>query len=178
VANVVEYYQDGTPRGSISTIGPLAGIAMPMPTAVAAHWGHRNMPLVGTTHLWSPDINRFTAEFASDVDIGIGALELRDANGPRPWAGMSYNPTTLTAEWTLTEPLPTGTYTLYFDGQPIRTITVLPGDFTSNGAVSAQDFAVFRQNYGTEEFVGDLDGDGYVTAVDFNRFRQFYGLTL
>jgi len=140
--------------------------------------GQQSVNLYTGTRLWSPHVNRIALEFNQNVELGITALELSNANGPVAWSGINFDDSTNTAVWTLAQPLAPGHYTLTLDGQALRTFSVLPGDFNGDGIVTVPDFNVFRQSYGTMNFVGDLDGDGLVSAVDFILFRQFFGAIL
>jgi Dockerin type I domain len=49
------------------------------------------------------------------------------------------------------------------------------GDIDGDGAVGANDFAVFRQYFNSYLFALDFDGDGSVSTSDFVQFRQRFG---
>jgi hypothetical protein len=54
----------------------------------------------------------------------------------------------------------------------------LLGDFNGDGAVGANDFALFRLAIGTNNLIYDLDGDGTVDANDFFLFRMQFNTSV
>ena len=54
-------------------------------------------------------------------------------------------------------------------------IGFLYGDINGDGSVSANDFIVFRQYFGSVSDMFDFDGDGSVSASDFIQFRLRFG---
>lgn len=58
------------------------------------------------------------------------------------------------------------------------TAGALPGDYDHNGIVDANDYNVWRQNYGTTNAAADGNGNGVVDTADYTIWRANQGATL
>ena len=58
-----------------------------------------------------------------------------------------------------------------------KEVVLTAGDLNDDGAINAEDYLVFRSNYGriAPDTPGDINGDGTVNAEDYLLFRNGYG---
>jgi hypothetical protein len=122
-------------------------------------------------------INQVSMRFFRDVIVAQGDLEIRGTAVARyATSGMTYNPTTFTATWTLAQPLRNDKLLLDLNGDPggVRTPAGLRLDgewggvgFPSGDGVQGDDFK-FRFNVLT----GDANRDGRVNATDLLDVRR------
>jgi len=178
VADGLEYDQRRQPRGSRRTIGPLAGAALPMPSDVSIRWGVESKSLGTNSVVPSNMTDRIVLSFATDVDVQPASLRLFSDTAAIPIGDLTYDPVAHTASWLLTAPLPIGRYSLELDTQPIKSFRILPGDINGDGTVSASDFILFRQVFGSNSSLGDFNGDGSTDSNDFLLFRQVFGSSI
>ena len=92
----------------------------------------------------------------SDVEVGEYTLKITKPGH------LSYTKTTLAV----------GSVDVEF-----KEITLTAGDLNDDGAINAEDYLIFRSNYGkiAPNTPGDINGDGTVNAEDYLLFRNGYG---
>lgn len=110
--------QSGRPRSIVRMdIGPWAAAPLPIPTSVRLGLGPvQSVPLVPGAIAIPAPIDRISAQFASDVDVGPWSLSLVGLDGQTIQTGsFSYDPVTRKATWMLQTPQVKGRFRLNLD---------------------------------------------------------------
>jgi Dockerin type I domain len=162
-------------------------------------------PLVNNGSSNMSSVTSASVSFHRVLTLPSNAFELTGPNGIVPVAVDLSGTTSAGTKITFTFPgqiggsLPDGNYTLRIkaamvtdsagqlldgngDGVPgddyVMSFHRLLGDFNGDGAVGANDFALFRLALGTNNLIYDLDGDGTVDANDFFLFRMQFNTSV
>jgi hypothetical protein len=110
----------------------------------------------------------------------ITAIDVLFRGDVHSFSGFSYNKLLQEAVWTLASPLGTDRLQITIDGFTLS-FAVLPGDFTGDGTVTAQD-AVDVLNVTAKDAVysvwADVDGTGVVDLQDYLAVRARIGTHL
>jgi hypothetical protein len=117
-AGTLGFDQAGRPRAANRVdIGPWAAVPLPLPVEVRLGNGMtRSIPLVSGPIVTHTPINRVTARFDSEVDVGMWSLALTGLDGQALRVGsFSYDPATHTATWMLATPITRGRVRLNLD---------------------------------------------------------------
>lgn len=140
-----------------------------------------------------------TAQFTQDVSASLmpSSLSIISVSTGQPVnpTGVSYDPTTNTATFTLPHPLPAGTYAARLLssgisnnlGNPLLnaqgthdfrfTFSVASPDLNQDHVVNFKDLVILAAHYGQSgtSADGDLNGDGMVNLADLVLLAQSYG---
>jgi hypothetical protein len=187
-------YQLGGVRDGTLTIKPSV-------TNVLVEFGNnQTMSISGLSRdLPFLNIRAIDVVFSDNVNLGGASLQLIGVNVPNYQVGAAiYNPTTMTARWTLPSALGADRLTLNLGGvvappnagsgpniaaDPFHTsFAVLPGDVNGDGVVTIADAIGVRdhlQSYGGAYLIwADVDGNGVVDLTDMTAVRNRMGLHL
>jgi hypothetical protein len=147
------------------------------------------------------NLNRLSVTFTNAIEkAGGGTLtaddfDLRGVNQADYNAlvtGFSYDSTTRTATFTLSQPIQADRLLVRIHGGDVQDAAghvqfgqydfrfdVLPGDYTRNGVVDASDYVVWRKGQSTNGsipfYVADANGDGMIDDADHGVWRANYG---
>ncbi|MBX7102659.1 MAG: DNRLRE domain-containing protein [Gemmataceae bacterium] len=174
----LEYDQRRQLRNKSKAIGPLAGVEAPNPTRLDVLSGIQSATLGADTVISTSTANRMTLQFPVPVDVGAGSLAVWGPNGRVPVSQYSASLGRQSHTWQFSSPLSRGRYSIEWNGNPIGTFRVLPGDFNGDGIVDAGDFVQLRLNFLSNSAVCDIDGDGVVSTTDFLTFRSNFLLSV
>jgi parallel beta helix pectate lyase-like protein len=131
-------------------------------------------------------INRISLRFTRTPTTSLDSLSLRGVNtGNYPAIAYQYDPGTLTATWTLAQPLRNDKLLLELNGGEFRfRFNALPGDTNRSGSVLADDFSSVKKRFfknTTSPMTGadtdysvfhDVDGSGSILANDFSEVKK------
>ncbi len=160
---------------------------------VRVHFGSQSMSLIGLNRdLPFINITAIDVVFSDNVNVNAGQLALTGVNIPTyGLSGISYDPSTNDATWTLPSALGVDRLMMALAGETFAgdstiavnpfavKFAVLPGDVDGDGVVSAADGVVARNAIGASYSVWhDVDGDGIIGVIDFNEVRKRIGLRL
>jgi len=161
---------------------------------VRLDYGSKSISLTGLNRdLPFTTIKAIDIIFSDKVAVNMGQLSLTGVNVPSyGLTGVSYDPNTNDATWTLPSALGVDRLMMALDGAAFAAdptisvnpfaakFAVLPGDVNGDGVVNSQDMVLVRneiQGTGDPSMIGwaDLDGNGIVDINDYNAVRKNIG---
>ena len=161
---------------------------------VRLDYGSKSISLTGLNRdLPFTTIKAIDIIFSDNVAVNMGQLSLTGVNVPSyGLTGVSYDPNTNDATWTLPSALGVDRLMMALDGAAFAAdptisvnpfaakFAVLPGDVNGDGVVNSQDMVLVRneiQGTGDPSMIGwaDLDGNGIVDINDYNAVRKNVG---
>ncbi|MDG3005621.1 Ig-like domain-containing protein [Paludisphaera mucosa] len=167
--------------GAISNEATVTVNVLPLPSVadVKVLYGGRSYSLLTNTQVlpWTT-INAISFSFNSPANLSIGSLSLTGINVANyPIAAFAYDPSTMTATWTLDRTIGPDRLVLSILGDEVLRFNVLPGDFDQDGVVTIMDSRAILLAAAGNVFA-DLDGDGDVDLDDVNASRRRFRSTL
>jgi|GEM_PF-325120 len=137
---------------------------------------------------WSK-IDALSLSFSRDVSVVQGDLVLYDVTStPCAIDGFSYNSSTFTATWTLTDPIGPDRLSIDMDGGPVGdfqfSFNVLPGDTDRSGQTDIPDAEGIRSRLflraGAPGYsvLHDINGSGRSDFIDWSIVRANLGVSL
>ena len=131
------------------------------------------LPGVAPQELPYSNLNRVVIHFSGNVNVQQGNLSVTGSTGlPYGIGSFSYNPTTFTGIWTLSQMIARDTVTISLagvaamsGGVSVRT-TVLPGDTNRDGIVNFQDLAAITSHWLQPDPQIDIAGVGLINSRD------------
>jgi hypothetical protein len=183
--------------------------SLPFPAVadIRVHWGSRSMSLL-TLQRDLPFLNITAIDVIFNQNVAVTSADLSLASTSTPgqsytFSGFNYDSASHTATWTLPTALGVDRLMLALDGDTedghigvhnsantfvgdfSLGFAVLPGDFTGDGVVTAQDAVGVRNQMPPYLSLGaipsvfaDLDGSGIVDVSDYNQVRRRIGQRL
>jgi len=161
---------------------------------VRLDYGSKSISLTGLNRdLPFTTIKAIDIIFSDNVAVNMGQLSLTGVNvASYGLTGVSYDPNTNDATWTLPSALGVDRLMMALDGAAFAAdptisvnpfaakFAVLPGDVNGDGVVNSQDMVLVRneiQGTGDPSMIGwaDLDGNGIVDINDYNAVRKNVG---
>ncbi|HWB12833.1 MAG TPA: SBBP repeat-containing protein [Pirellulales bacterium] len=162
-------------------VSKLVLAALPPPVVnvvdVEVAWGSQTMSILNLGRdLPFINIKAIDVIFSDDVQVNESDLVLTGINvSTYSFSGFSYNKLLHEAVWTLASPLGADRLQMTIDGLKKLGFSVLPGDFTGDGVVAAQD-AVDVLNLTAQGAAysvwADVDGSGVVDLQDYLAVRS------